>query len=134
MALWFTCAVGIFLGYRPPTRHTRLDHLSFSRKLGQLDLLGSCLLTISLTLFLVSLNLGDVYSWIDVRTLTTLLVGIAALVGFAVYEWKGTKTGILHHELFCGGNGKGQTFALCLGLIFVEGIMLFSYVVFFPQL
>jgi hypothetical protein len=135
MALWGVTAIGIFVGYRPPKRHTRLDHLSFWQKLSQLDLPGGGLLTVGLTLFLTGLNLGgSLFSWTNARVLATLITGIIILISFGLYEWKGTKTGILNHELFRGGKAAGRTFAICVGLIFIEGIMLFSYIIFYPVL
>lgn len=135
MAFWGATALGIFLGYRPPKRHTRLDHLSVWQKLGHLDIPGSSLLTIGLSLFLTGLNLGgNLYAWDNSRTLATLIVGIVILIAFGVWEWKGTRNGIMNHELFRGGKARGRTFAICVGLIFIEGIMLFSYIVFYPVL
>jgi hypothetical protein len=116
MALWGATALGLFFGYRPPKRHTRLDHLSFSQKLGHVDLAGCGLLTTGLTLLLTGLNLGGgLFAWTNARVLGTLVVGIATLLAFCLYEWK-------------------FTFALCLGLIFIEGIILFAYVIFYPVL
>jgi len=133
MGLWGLTAICIFVGYRPPKRHTRLDHLSIWKKLTHLDLPGIALLTIGLSLFLTGLNLGGgLYTWTNSRTLVTLVLGIVILIAFGLYEWKGTRTGVLHHDLFKGGKNKGRTFAICVGLIFVEGILLFSYIVFFP--
>ena len=135
MGLWGAAAAGIYAGYRPPKRHTRLDHFSFWQKLSHLDFPGIFLLTAGLTLFLVGLNLGGgLYAWTNVRVLVTLVLGIAIIISFGVYEWKGTKTGILHHDLFRGGAGAGRTFALCIALIFVEGILLFAFVIFYPIL
>lgn len=135
MALWGLTAVCIFVGYRPPTRHTRLDHLSFLQKLRHLDLPGFGLLTTGLTLFLTGLNLGGgLYHWTNVRVLVTLVLGLVILLAFGIYEWKGTKTGILNHDLFQKGKAAGRTFAICVGLIFIEGIMLFSYIIFYPVL
>lgn len=135
MALWGATAMGLFFGYRPPKRHTRYDHLSFLQKLGHLDLAGCGLLTAGLTLLLTGLNLGGgLFSWTSSRVLATLVVGIVTLLAFCVYEWKFTKTGILHYDLFRGGKDRGRTFALCVGLIFVEGIILFAYVIFYPVL
>jgi hypothetical protein len=135
MALWGATALGLFFGYRPPKRHTRFDHLSFVQKLGRLDLPGFGLLTVGLTLFLTGLNLGGgLFSWTAVQTLATLIIGIVILLAFAIYEWKFTKTGIMSHELFRGGKNAGRTFALCVGLIFIEGILLFSYIIFYPVL
>jgi hypothetical protein len=135
MALWGVAALSLFFGYRPPKRHTRLDHLSFWQKLRHLDLPGFGLLTTGLTLFLTGLNLGGgLYTWTNARTLATLIAGIVILIFFGAYEWKGTKTGILNHELFRGGKAEGRTFALCVGLIFIEGILLFSFIIFYPVL
>lgn len=133
MGVWCITALGIFAGYRPPKRHTRLEHLSFFQKLQQLDLPGFALLTIGLTLFLTALNLGGaLYSWTNARVLSTLVIGLVVLVIFGIWEWKGTSTGILDHKMFQGGKAAGRTFALCLGLMFIEGIMIFSYVIFYP--
>ena len=133
MALWGLTAIGLFFGYRPPKRHTRLDHLSFFQKLRQLDLPGFFLLTAGLTLFLVGLNLGgNLYHWANARVVALIVVGIVVMGAFFIYEWKATKTGILHHDLFRGGKNAGRTFAICVSLIFIEGILLFSYIIFFP--
>lgn len=135
MALWGVTAIGLFVGYRPPKRHTRLDHLSFLQKLGRLDLPGSGLLTTGLTFLLTGLNLGGgIFTWASAPVLATLVIGIVILIAFGVYEWKFTKTGILHHDLFRGGKDRGRTFAICVGLIFIEGILLFAYVIFYPTL
>ena len=74
------------------------------------------------------------YSWTNARTLTTLTIGIVGLIAFITYEWLATETGILHHDFFRGGKHTGRTFAICLGLIAVEGIMLFAFVIFYPIL
>ena len=135
MALWGTTAIFIFVGYRPPKRHTRLDHLTLWQKIGRLDLPGCGLLTAGLTLFLTGLNLGGgIFGWSAAQVLGPLIVGIATLIAFGIYEWRFTKIGILHHDLFRGGKAQGRTFAICVGLIFLEGILLFSYVIFYPVL
>lgn len=135
MALWGVTGIGMFVGYRPPERHTKYDHLSFSQKLQRLDLLGSALLTVGLTLFLVGANLGDtLHDWTDVRVLSTLLIGLCIIIGFFIYEWKGIKNGILHHELFRGGKDHGRTFAICLGLMAAEGALMFAYIIYYPIL
>jgi hypothetical protein len=133
MALWGTTALGILIGYKPPKRHTQLDHLSLWQKLRRLDISGAGLLTTGLTLFLVGLNLGGgTFTWTAVPVLANLIIGISVLIMFGIYEWKFTKTGILHHDLFHGGKEHGRTFAICVCLIFIEGIMLFSYILFYP--
>ncbi len=135
MALWGASAVGLFFGYKPPKRHSRLDHLSFGQKLARLDLPGCGLLTAGLTLLLVGLNLGgNLYKWVSGTVLSTLIVGITTLIAFGIYEWKFMKTGIMHHDLFRGGKNRGRSFAIFLVLMFIEGIILFAYVVFYPVL
>lgn len=135
MGLWGGSGLGILIGYRPPKRHTRLDHLSFKDKLGHLDHMGFGLFAAGLSLFLVGLSLGSGrYAWTSAKVLSTLVTGIVILLAFGLYEWKGTSKGFLHHDLFRGGDGMGRTFALTVWLIFAEGILLFSYVIFYPIL
>ena len=134
-ALWGVTTLALFVGYHPPKRHTNLDHLSFWRKIGHIDLVGCGLLTAGLTLFITGTSLGGgLYTWTDARTLSTMIVGITMLIAFGIYEWKGTKTGILHHDLFRGGRNKGQTFAICVALLFMEAVMIFSFGLFYPIL
>ena len=98
-----------------------------------IDLIGCGLLTLGLTLFLTGTSLGGViYPWRNARVLATLITGILGLAAFGIYEWKGTETGILHHDLFRGGRHQGGTFALCVALIFIEGVMIFAFVIFYP--
>jgi hypothetical protein len=135
MGFWGVTAIILFICYRPPKRHTGLDHLSFWQKLGRLDLLGTGLLTAGLTLVLAALNLGGgIFKWVSAPVLSTLVIGIVLLIAFGVYEWKSTKIGILHHDLFRGGKNRGHTFAICVMLIFVEGILLFAYTIYYPTL
>jgi hypothetical protein len=110
-----------------------MDQLSFWEKLKLLDLPGFTLLTAGLTLFLVGLNLGGgLYQWTDVKVLATMVIGIFVLTAFGIYEWKGTKTGILHHELFRGGKESGRTFSICCLIISVEAVFAMSFIVFYP--
>lgn len=136
MALWGVCGLGILGGYQPPTRHTRLDHLTFWQKLSHLDLVGFGLITSGLSLFLVGLNLGGgLYGWENARVLATLVLGLVILFLFGLYEWKGTKSGILHHDFFRRGeNGAARCFTICMVLIFIEGALVFAYVIFYPIL
>lgn len=104
-------------------------------RLRRLDILGFVLLLAGLILFLAGLNLGgNLYSWKSGTTLGTLCAGLVVLAVFAVWEWKGTTTGMLNHEMFRGGKNYGRTFALAVSLVFVEGILLFAYLVFYPVL
>jgi len=133
MGMWGFTALGILAGYRPPKRHTRLDHLSVMWKIKCIDLYGCGLLALGLCVFLTGLNLGGgLYSWTNVRVLTTLIVGSVVLVMFFLYEWRFTKTGILHHAIFTGADGTGRTAAISMFLIAVEAIMATPYYLFYP--
>jgi len=93
------------------------------------------MLAFALTLLLTALNLGGgLYAWTNAHVITTLYIGLVSLVVFGLYEWKGTKIGILHHGLFQGGRDAGQTFTLCVLLIFLENFVAFSYIVFYPSM
>lgn len=131
--MWGFAGIGIFCGYHPPKRPTQLDHLSWWRKLGYLDLPGFGLLTAGLCLFLTGMNLGGaVYPWHSARVLTTLIAGLVAMAAFVCWEWKGTAVGILHHDLFAPP--RGRTFVICTVLILLEGAVLFSIVIFYPAM
>ncbi|KEF52257.1 uncharacterized protein A1O9_11497 [Exophiala aquamarina CBS 119918] len=131
-AIWGATVAALFFGYNPPQRHL-LTEMTLRQKLGKLDLLGNGLLTSGLTLFIVGLNLGGaLYSWKDVNTLVPLIIGGLLLIAFGVYEWRGTSTGVMHHDLFRGDKTQGRTFAICVALLFLEGIVVFSFVIFFP--
>lgn len=135
MALWGTSAVLLLFFYRPLKRQGDFDHLSSWQKLKTLDFVGFGLFLAGLVLFLVGLNLGGgLYPWVSAPTLATLCSGLVSLILFGLYEWKGTKSGMLNHDLFKGGRSEGGTFAICIALIFVEGILLFAYLIFFPVL
>lgn len=100
MSLWGAVTLGILIDYDPPKRHTGYDHLSFWQKAGRLDHIGAFLLAAGMTLFLIGLTLGGaIYPWSSSQVLAALITGIFVLIAFAVYEWKGTATGILHHDL-----------------------------------
>ncbi|EME40808.1 hypothetical protein DOTSEDRAFT_106991, partial [Dothistroma septosporum NZE10] len=122
-SLWTITAFSIMTGYRPPKGRSVYVSATMVQRLEALDLPGLSLLVTGLGLFLVGLNLGgDIYPWSDRRTLEILVSGVVTIGLFGIYEWKATRRGILNHELFSGG----KAFAICLMLIFVEGVMLFA--------
>ncbi|GAM88149.1 hypothetical protein ANO11243_061800 [Dothideomycetidae sp. 11243] len=134
-ACWGFTTLALVVGYQPPKRRTEVEKLSFWRKLASLDLIGSFLPIAGLTLFLVGLSLGGgLYSWKAVPTLCTLIVGLIVIVVFGLYEWKGTSTGILNHDLFRKGTAHPRTLVLLIALLALEAIMIFGYSLFFPIL
>lgn len=135
MAMWGLTAVSIFIGYRPRKRYTVYHEMSLSQKIRALDLIGVGLFASGLTLFLVGLNLGGgQFAWTDKKVLATLIIGLVTLLAFIVYEWRGTKVGIAHHDLFRKGVSSGRTFSLFIALMFIEGIMFFAFSIFYPVL
>lgn len=90
---------------------------------------------VGLTLYLAGIGLGkNPWAWSNVRILATLILGLVMLLVFGLYEWKGTKSGILDHGLFRGGKNAGKSFAIYVCLMLGEGLLLFSYVIFYPVL
>lgn len=135
MGLWGGSALGILFGYRPPARKTYYDHLSFMQKVFAVDLVGNGLLIAGATLVIAGLNLGgNPYPCTGVRTLAPLVIGIFCLVAFAIYERWGTKTGVLRHDLFRGGEHEGRAFAVLCILSLLEGTLFFSIVIWYPVL
>ncbi|KAM0791525.1 hypothetical protein ACM66B_005975 [Microbotryomycetes sp. NB124-2] len=128
MGVWGLTSLALVFGYQPPKRKTELDNLPLFDKIRSLDLPGTALLAAGLSLFITGLSLGgNPRPWSSATVLATLLTGAASLFAFALYEWKGTSTGILHHQLFQGG----RAFPILMVLIFVEGIQLFSLLVYY---
>lgn len=77
---------------------------------------------------------GNQFSWTDAHTLAPIIIGLVILVIFGIYEWKGTQTGIIHHDLFRGGRNQGRTFTICVALLFTEALIIFGFGLFFPIL
>src|SRR5690242_19723154 len=133
MAMWAASLFSIYFGYNPPRRGTQHDSLTWIQKLGKLDIPGSLLLTTAVTLLLVGLGLGGgQYSWSSSRVIVTIVVGGVLAVAFGIYEWKGTRAGILHHDLFLPGRPNGRTFSICTGLFAVEAILIITFTIFYP--
>ena len=102
-------------------------------KLRCLDLPGFGLLTSGLCMFLTWMNLGGgIYPWRSAHVIVVLVLGLMFLIAFGLWEWKGTKIGILHHDLFT--SPQSSVFVLCTLLILLEGAMLFSIVIFHPSM
>jgi MFS family permease len=113
--------------YRPPPRALQLE-LSTREKLGRLDWIGCALSVPGLILFSYALTSSTgVYPWSSPIIISTLVVGSVMLIMFGLHEWRFTRTGMLHHGLF----SRGRNFAICLVLIFTEGLAFFAANSFF---
>lgn len=74
------------------------------------DFGGYILLTTSVVLWLMALTWGgDRYPWKSAQVLGTLISSIVGFTLFGLWEWRGKKDGLLHHDLF-----KNPNFAWCL--------------------
>lgn len=60
--------------------------------------------------------------------LVCLIIGFTCLVGFGIWEWKGTKNGLLAHSLF-----EHSSYPVVLLLNVVGGMVLFGGQAFLPQ-
>lgn len=67
---------------------------------------------------------GYTHSWKSGYVLGTLLVGLALIAAFVVWEWKGAKAPIVPRELFQGQRTIGVTFVL----LFIAGMNFYSLI------
>jgi hypothetical protein len=133
--LWALSGLLLLLAYRPPKRHTELDHLTVWQKLRRIDVQGGGLLAIGLVLLITGLNLGGVtYPWASAPIICLLILGPLFFGACGLYEWKGTSTGIVPHELFDKGKTAVRTLVICLSLIHIEGILIFAFLLMYPIL
>jgi uncharacterized membrane protein YidH (DUF202 family) len=104
--------------------------MSWWQRVTSIDLIGCGLIAAALCLFLTGISLGgNQYAWVSAPTLVTLLAGVILAVAFGIYEWKGTKTGIIHHDFFRNGD-LSRTFTLCLPVAFIEGVIAYDFLLF----
>ncbi|KAK2743552.1 hypothetical protein FQN57_004850 [Myotisia sp. PD_48] len=96
-------------------------------KLKRLDWIGMVLFVIGITIFVLPLSwAGALYSWTSWRTLLPLLLGVAMLAVFAVYE-ANPQEPIVPHRLF---SSKTANMTLLGG--FMHGMILFSILLYLP--
>ena len=92
------CAVWNFLGflmvlfyYFPPPRVNSMG-LTRRETIAQIDFVGGFLSIGGFIFFIAGLLWGGYqYEWTDAHTLAPLLVGVAMMVAFCLWEWKGAK-------------------------------------------
>ena len=120
-AVFFVAAAGIALAYNPPPRELQLS-LTTGEKLRRLHWISYLLFTPGLVLFCVALSWSrNPYPWSDSRIIAPFVVGMLFILGFCVYEWRFTQTGILNHDLF-----RSRNFPIALLVIFCEGVTFFA--------
>ncbi|OQU99157.1 hypothetical protein CLAIMM_04831 isoform 1 [Cladophialophora immunda] len=97
--IWWLVLLVIYF----PESQTRAKGRMSTEALKKIDYIGGITSVTGLTLILVALEAGG-YShlWKSAYILAQLLVGIALLVAFVVWEWKYCKEPMVPHELFTG--------------------------------
>ncbi|KAI4120737.1 MAG: hypothetical protein LQ338_006803 [Usnochroma carphineum] len=101
---------------------------SFLHKLVRFDWVGVVLLMVSATPFLVSISWGDVmFPWPSWRTIVPLVLGVAGLVAFVVYEGTVPHEPIVRLAIF-----KQRTALVSYIGTFVHGIVLWSLLYYLP--
>ncbi|CAO2655668.1 Nn.00g044710.m01.CDS01 [Neocucurbitaria sp. VM-36] len=129
VALMYNGIVGLgLLTTYFPHNHTRAEGFSRTAILKRIDYVGGVLSITGLTLFLVSLQAGGyTHPWASGYVLGTMLVGLALIGAWIVYEWKFAKYPMVPGELFKGQRIVGLAyvvaFAAAIGAIVFNGAL-----------
>ncbi|KAI1121624.1 major facilitator superfamily domain-containing protein [Nemania abortiva] len=116
-------SLGLLLFYNPP-KQTR-PKKPLRDYVWACDPIGSSLFISSATLLLLALDwAGGAYAWSDAHVAVPLSLGLALLVGFVGYEWKGRSDGLVAHVFF----RQNANFAYAVFAFAVEGWIFYSAV------
>jgi len=114
--------LGLLITYFPHA-HVRAEGLSTSAVIQRMDFVGGGLSIAGLVLFLIALQAGGyTHPWTSGYVLGTLLVGIALIAAWVLWEAKFAKHPMIPRELFRGQ----KVVALAYGVAFVAGMNFFS--------
>ena len=101
---------------------------TISQKLREVDYIGSFLFVASLTSFLIAITWGGVmFDWSSWQTLVPLLLGVAGLGAFCLWEAFGAKYTLVPMSLF-----KTLSTSLAFFMDFVHGIILWAILYYMP--
>ncbi|KAF1813715.1 MFS general substrate transporter [Eremomyces bilateralis CBS 781.70] len=101
---------------------------TFFDKLSRIDWIGTVIFIASTTGFLIPLSWGGTqYPWTSWRTLVPLIVSLAGLVGFVVYEEKVAKEPLIRMSIF-----KNRTSAVSFLGTFLHGVALYAILYYMP--
>lgn len=104
--------------------HLERSKESLRQKLNRIDYVGSVLFVASTTSFLIPLTWGGImYEWSSWHTLVPLLLGIAGLVLFCIYEAFFANVFLLPLEIL-----RSPTTSICYFITFIHGAILWSIV------
>ncbi|KAL8722048.1 MAG: hypothetical protein Q9181_007578, partial [Wetmoreana brouardii] len=121
--LGFACPLFVFY---LRLRSVALD-TSLVAKLKRLDWVGMILSVVGITIFVLPLSWGGaLYPWSSWRTLLPMLLGVAVLIVFAIYEAYPAAP-IVPHRLF-----RSKTANMTLAGGFTHGMIMFSILQYLP--
>jgi hypothetical protein len=113
--------VVLFLKLEPKSR-------SLKEKLSEIDYIGSIIFVASLTSFLVPVSWGGVmYPWSSCHTLVPLVLGVAGLAVFCIYEIYFATYTIIPMRMFLN-----RSTSLTYLIAFFHGIILWSIIYYMP--
>ncbi|KAI5865223.1 MFS general substrate transporter [Durotheca rogersii] len=117
-------SLGFFFFYWPP-KNVDYPKMSFKEYVWACDPIGSVLFVSSATLMLLGLDwAGGAYPWSDPHVAVPVALGLALLVVFSLYEWKGRPDGLVAHVFF----QKNLNFTYSVFAFAVEGWIFYSAV------
>ena len=118
----------VFIFYHPPARVNTLGKTK-KQVLSEMDFIGGFLSIAGMILFLAGLQWGGYqYPWTSAHVLAPMLLGLALMAGFCVWESKFAK-----HPMFPGRIKQNPRILLLTLLItFISGMIFFAYLMFWP--
>ncbi|KAL2843915.1 fungal trichothecene efflux pump [Aspergillus pseudoustus] len=115
--------------FPPPPRMARGKNTTEILK--DFDFLGMFLLMAGAIFLLIGFSWdGSAYPWASARVVSFLCLGIVLCGCFAVWDWKGTTTGLLPHALF----SEGRNLPLLMVVSFTNGIVIYGGAAYLPQM
>lgn len=114
----------MLVGYFPK-RRSDYPRLKLKEYLWLCDPIGSFFFVTGASLILMALDWApETYPYNDPHVAAPLAIGLALLVLFGLYEWKGRSDGLISHAYFKDGNN----FALATFAFSIEGWIFYSAV------
>ncbi|RDW74226.1 hypothetical protein BP5796_07668 [Coleophoma crateriformis] len=120
--------IGLFFTYFPESQTpiVRPGWVATARKI---DYVGAVLSITGITLFLVALQSGGYsHPWDTIYVLSILIIGLALIVVWILWEWKFAKFPMVPGRIFQGQKIMGMAFCTA----FVAGMNFYSLLNFFP--
>ncbi|KAK3070117.1 hypothetical protein LTR53_011017 [Teratosphaeriaceae sp. CCFEE 6253] len=121
-------ALGLLIFYHPHA-HVRAEGLAWQAVVKRIDFLGGFLSISGLVLFLVALQAGGyTHPWTSAYVLCCLLIGLALISAWILWEAKFARHPMVPPELFM----HQRVVALSFAVAFVAGMNFFSLLNFWP--